>query len=327
VRLGALTLALVAFALPLAAEAQQAGKVWRIGVLSGYSPDLDKRNLAALRDGLRDLGYVEGTNVIIEQRHGYARNEKFPELAAELVRLKVDIFVVHGFPAAIRAAEQASRTIPVVFVANPDPIGSGFAGSLARPGGRVSGLSDSHSDLLAKRLQLLREALPSISRVAVLHTATAVSLSQLRDTQAAAPALRLTALAVSIRGGPDPTDIDRAFTTIRRERAEALNVLGAAAGIHTTRVAELAVKSRILTIGTTRSGPERGYLMSYGANFQELYRRAATYVDKILKGTKPADLPIEQPTKFEFVINMKTARLLSLTVPQSLVLRADHVID
>src|SRR5262245_16055074 len=313
---------------PRAAEAQQAAKVWRIGLLLGYSPDLDKPLLTAFRDGLRELGYLEGRNVIIEQRYaGGSRPERFVGLVEELARSKVDVFVVHGFPGAVRAAEQASTATPVVFVANPDPIGSGLVASLARPGGRITGVSDSHNDLAAKRLQLLKEAFPSISRVAVLYIATPLSLSQLKDNQAAASHLRLIVVPVEIRGGPSPTDIDGALTTVRRERADALNVLSGAAGVHPSRVADFALNHQMPTISTARVATEHGYLMSYGADHRALYHRAARYVDKILKGTSPAGLPIEQPTRFELVINLRTAKALGLALPPSLLLRADQVIE
>jgi len=311
-------------AAPLVGAAQTGGRVWRIGFLSPYSADFDKSWRAALRDGLRDLQYVEGKNTILEQRHADGRLELLPDLAAELVRSKVDVFVVHGSEPAVRAAERASGSLPIVFVANPDPVAAGLVAGLARPGGRVTGLSDNHGELAGKRIELLREAVPSVSRVAVLHSTLPQSLGMLRQTEAAAHALRLTVVPVENR---EPrSDVERIFTTIRNERAEALNVLPGAAGIHQSRVADLAIKHRIPTIGTARVGADSGFLMSYGADFPALYRRAATYVDKILKGAKPVDMPIEEPTKFELVINLKTAKALGLTIPPSLLGRADHVI-
>jgi putative tryptophan/tyrosine transport system substrate-binding protein len=313
---------------PLTTEGQDAAKVWRLGFLSPYSPDYDATWRAGFRNGLRDLGYVEGKNIVIEERHVRGRLERYPALAEELVRLQIDVFVVHGGePSQIDAARKASRTIPVVFVANPDPVGLGLVTSLARPGGQVTGLADQHGDLVGKRLELLKESVPSISRIAVLHNATDTSLRGLRDTQSAASLLGLTVVPVEIRSGPGPADIDRAFTTIRRERAEALNVLFGAAGVHPRHVADLAVKRRLPTLGTTRISAESGYLMSYGADFPDLYRRAATYIDKLLKGAKPGDLPVEQPTKFELVINLKTAKALGLSIPQSVLLRADEIIQ
>jgi len=312
-------------ALLAAAEAQEAAKVWRIGLLLGYSPDLDKPLLTAFRDGLRELGYLEGRNVIIEQRYaGGARPERFVGLVEELARSKVDVFVVHGFPQAVRAAEQASTATPVVFVANPDPIGSGLAASLARPGGRSTGVSDSHGELAAKRLSLLKEAFPSLSRVAVLHTASGTNLSQLKDTQAAASRLRLTVVPVETRGGPSPTDIDRALTTIRREGADALNVLSGAAGVHYSRVADFALSHQMPTITTGRAATEHGFLMSYGADHRALYHRAATYVDKILKGAKPADLPVDRQLELRRLLNGEVG---GLTIPQTLLFQATQVIE
>jgi len=311
-------------AAPLAAEAQEAGKTWRIGFLSPYSADFDKTWRAALWHGLRDLGYVEGKSIIIEQRHADGTIERLPQLAQELVRLKIDIFVAHGHP-AVSAARKASSTAPIVMCPAADPVGVGLVASLARPGGNITGVSDLHSGLVTKRLDLLKEVVPSASRVAVLlDPASPTQVDQFKSLQAAAPALRLTLLPVEIKG---PDDIDPGFAAIRRERVEAVNILGGAATIHLKRVAELAIKSRMATISTTRRAAEDGFLMAYGADFSDLYRRAATYVDKILKGAKPAELPIEQPTKFELVINLKTAKALRLTIPPSVLGRADHVIE
>ena len=308
---------------PLAADGQQAEKVWRIGFMSPYSAEYDKTRIAGLKQGLRDLGYVEGQNIVIEQRHADGDLARLPDLAWELIRLKVDVLVAHG-NTGIHAGK-ASSTIPIVLIANPDPVGLGLVASLARPGGNVTGLSDLHTELGAKRLELLKEMVPSLSRVAVLWNAGIASHPrQLQDAQAAASALRLGVVPVEIRR---PDDIDAAFTKIKKERLQAINVLGGAATIHVRRVADLAIKNGIPMITTTMRGTESGSLMSYGADFPDLYRRAATFVDKILKGAKPADLPVEQPTKFELVINMKTAQALGLTIPQTLLLRADHVIE
>ena len=310
------------------AGAQQAVKFWRIGFLSPYSADYDKHWRAALRYGLRDLGYVEGKNVVMLERHTQGRRELYPAFAEELARSRIDVFVVHGgVERAIRAAEQASSATPIVFIANPDPVGLGLVASLARPGGNITGLSDSHAELAPKRVELLKETVPSLSRIAVLHNKTSMSLRSLKDTQTAASALRLTVVPVEIREGPGPDDIDRVFTAIRRERAEALIVLFGAPNVHVGRVADLAIKHRLPTIGNSRVNTDNGFLMSYGADFPDLYRRAAVYVDKILKGAKPADLPVEQPTKFELVINVKVAKALGLTVPPSLLTLADELIE
>ena len=310
------------------ADGQRTDQLWRIGFMSPYTAEYDKSRLSGLKQGLRDLGYVEGQNIVIEQRYVDGRLERYLALAEELVRLKIDVFVLHGGNSTqIDAARKASRTIPIVFVANTDPVGLGLVTSLARPGGQLTGLADQHGDLVGKRLELLKEVIPSISRIAVLHTATDMNLRALRDTKAAASVLGLTVVPVEIRTGPGPADIDHAFTIIRKERAEALNVLFGATGVHPRHAADLAVKSQLPTIGTTRILTESGYLMSYGADAPDLYRRAATYIDKILRGAKPADLPVEQLTKFELVINLKTAKALGVTVPQALVARADEVIE
>src|SRR5262249_39128145 len=235
-----------------AGEAQQAVKVWRIGFLSPYSADFDKTRRAALEPRPPQLREGAGKELVIAEPQVTGPDDRFPELAAELVRMKIDIFVVHGPPQAVRAAEQASRAIPVVFVANPDPVGLGLVSSLARPDGRVTGLSDFHSGLVGKRLELLKEAAPSISRVAVLHNATPMSLNALKDAQAAASTLRLTVVPIEIRQGPEPKDIDHVFTSMKRERAEALNVLFGAPNVHVGRVADLAIKHRLPTIGNSR---------------------------------------------------------------------------
>src|SRR5436309_611868 len=237
----------VSITLAPVAEAQEAGKIWRIGFLSPYSTEYDKSWRAALQQGLWDLGYVEGKNIVIEQRHAEGRFERFPELAAELVRLKLDVFLAHGV-AAVDAARKASSTVPIVMAVVADPVGTGLVASLARPGGQVTGLSDLHSEINAKRLELLKEMVPSLSRVAVLlNPALPVHPPQWKDLQAAAPTLRLTVVLVEMKG---LEDVDRVFTAIRRERAEALNVLGGAASMQTRRVADLAVKTRIPTIST-----------------------------------------------------------------------------
>ncbi len=318
-------LALGVLVAPVAAKAQQTGKIWRICFLSPYSTEYDKSWRAAFQQGLRDLGYVPGKNVVIDQRHADGRLERLPELARGLVALKPDVCVVHGFPQAIRAVSEASSTIPIVMVANPDPVGGGFAASLARPGGNVTGVSDAHSDLVGKRLALLKEVVPSAARIGVLiNPENPAQQSQFKAMRTDASPLRLTVFPVEVRG---PDDFTRAFTTIERERLDALTVLGGAAGIHGKELAALALKNRTPTIVTVKEAAAAGFLMSYGANFLDLYSRAATYVDKILKGAKPSDLPIEQPTKFDLAINLKTAKALGITIPRSLLLRADQVIE
>src|SRR5262249_18038277 len=270
VRIGlAVVLVLGLILAPIAAEAQEAGKLWSIGFLSPYSADYDKSWRAALLNGLRDLGYVEGKNVVMVERHTEGRPELYSEFALELARSRVDVFVVHGGDQrAFRAAEQASSATPIVFIANPDPVGLGLVASLARPGGNITGLSDSHIELNPKRVELLKEIVPSLSRIAVLHNKTSLHLRGLKDTQTAASALRLTVVPVEIREGPGPDDIDGVVATIRRVRAEALNVLFGAANIHLRRLADLAVKNMIPTIGSAGwISAEAGFLMSYGADF------------------------------------------------------------
>jgi putative ABC transport system substrate-binding protein len=315
-------------AAPRAAEAQPAGKVVRIGYLSLQREEGDTSWVAAFRQGLRELGYVEGRNVAIEQRHAAGRSERLPELASELVSRKVDVLVVYGLWALIEAGWKAPGALPIVFTVDPDPVGRGLVASLARPGGNITGLSDTHADLVPKRLELLKEAVPSAVRVGVLfNPASPLGPPQLKTAQAAAPALGMTVLPVEVKGR-GRHDIDRAFETIEKERFTGILVIGdPTIGIHRSRIAELALKSRLPAVSTLRESAQAGLLMSYGTDFHHLWRRAATYVDKILKGTKPGDLPVEQPTKFELVINLKTAKVLGVAIPRSLLLRADQVIE
>jgi putative ABC transport system substrate-binding protein len=268
---------------------------------------------------------LEGKNIVIEYRYTEGQFERLPELAAELVRLKVDLLVVTGAPAA-HAAKKTTSTIPIVMTNAADPVGTGLVASLAHPGGNVTGLSDFTAGVVAKRLELLKEVVPKVSHVAVLlNPANPTNPLQLKLTQTAAPRLGVTLLSLEAKG---PEDIDRAFTAMRKERAGALLVMGdPMLGTHRRRIVELAAKSRLPAIYASRPQVDAGGLISYGTNFADLYRRAATYVDKILKGTKPADLPVEQPMRFELVINLKTAKTLGLPIPPSVLLRADHVIQ
>ena len=313
-----LTLALVDLA-----EAQQPKKVPRIGFLAS-SAESSKSRLAAFQQGLRELGYLEGKNIVIEPRYAAEQFEKLPELAAELVRLKVDVLVVVGAPPA-HAAKTATDAIPIVMGNAADPVGTGLVASLARPGGNITGLSDFNLGVVTKRLELLKEVVPSVSRVAVfLNPANPTNPLQLKEIQGVAPALGVTLLPLEVKGADD---IDRAFIAIRKERPGAIFVIG---GTPSTpdqrRIPELAVKSRLPAIYTSGQSVDAGGLMSYGTNFEDLYRRAATYVDKILKGAKPADLPVEQPMKFEFIINLKAAKQIGLTIPPNVLVRADRVI-
>ena len=311
---------------PLAADAQQTGKVYRIGLL-GASPPTNPgwRLWEGLVQRLRELGYVEGQNIVIEGRYSEGRDERFPDLAADLVRLKVDV-IVAGATQPVHAAQRATTTIPIVMTNHSDPVGSGLVASLARPGGNITGLTSITQELTAKRLELLKEAVPGVVRVAVLWNPTnQTHPGMLSDTEAAARALGVKLEIVEAR---NPDQFDSVFSAMSKARAEALLVLSDVTfWFHRTRIAELAAKSRLPATFGQREHVEAGGLMSYGPDLRDNYRRAATYVDKILKGAKPADLPVEQPTRFELLINLKTARALGLTIPQSILIRADQVIQ
>jgi putative ABC transport system substrate-binding protein len=315
-------IALLIFALVHLAEAQQPKKVSRIGYLGGASPVSDR--MEAFRQGLRELGYVEGKNIVIEYRSAEGKPDSLPALAAELVRLKVDIIVSSG-ATPTRAAKEATATIPIVMSQDPDPVGNGFVASLARPGGNITGLSSLTAELSGKRLELLKEILPKLSRVAVFETSTNTgNAQQLRETELAAGALGVKLQHLDVLG---PKDIETAFRAASKGRADAVLVLtSAVTNSHQTEIAKLAVKSRLPAIYARAEAVEAGGLVSYGVSIADLDRRAATYVDKILKGGKPADLPVEQPTKFELVINLKTAKQIGLTIPPNVLVRADRVI-
>jgi putative ABC transport system substrate-binding protein len=321
------TLAGGLLAAPLAAEAQPREKVPRVGYLSPGSPSepFRRRRFEALRQGLHELGYVEGQNIGIESRWAEGKYDRYPALAADLVRLKVHVIVAVGGPAT-QAVQQATRTIPIVMSVVIDPVGSGLVPSLAHPGGNVTGLSMMAPDLVGKQLELLKEVVPKVSRVALLRNPTNPgSASQLREAEAAARALGVQLQTLEARG---PQEIDSAFAAMTREQAGALVVLTDSIFTNQARqIAELAAKRRLPAMYGLREHGEAGGLMVYGPHPLDLERRAATFVDKILKGAKPADLPIEQPSKFELVINLKTAKALGLTIPQSLLLRADDVIQ
>jgi putative ABC transport system substrate-binding protein len=309
---------------PLGVAAQPAERVWRIGYLS--EGGTEARFMAAFRQGLRDLGYVEGRNVVIEERYAEQRSATLPGLAAELVRLKVDVAVVRGSPAVV-AFQKAHDTIPIVMTVHADPVGTGLVGSLAHPGGRITGLTDGHADLAPKRLELLKETVPSISRVAALHNrSTPHARRQLEHIRANAPALGLTILPIEVHG---PRDIDDAFSRARRERADAVFIIPDPSWSlgQEQRLADLALKHRLPAIGTLKKFAETGMLIAYGTDFAQLFQRAATYVDKILKGARPGDLPIEHPTKFDLIINLRTAKALGLTIPPTLLVRADDVLQ
>ncbi len=309
---------------PLAAEAQRAGKVYRVGFLWD-SPEVWPHALEGFRQGLRDLGWVEGRNIVVEYRWAEGRFDRLPGLAEELVRLKVDIIVA---PASIyaEAAKRATSTIPIVFASHADPIGTGHVDSLARPGGNITGLTVMMSETAAKSLELLKEAVPGLSRVAVVWDPATPSHRPALDAVAArGRALGLQVQPLAVRGA---TEFDGAFSTIVRERASGVLVLSTPLFIgRARRLAELAMNQKLPTMFGPREHVEAGGLLSYSPDRADLYRRAAIYVDKILKGAKPADLPVQQATKFELVINMKTAKAIGLTIPPSFLLRADQVIQ
>jgi putative ABC transport system substrate-binding protein len=321
------TVSVSLLAAPPVAEAQQAAKVPRIGWLA-VNLAAAPINLEPFRQGLRDLGYVEGRNLVIETRDAKGRLERLPALAAELVALKVDVIVVPGTPQAL-AAKKATRTIPIVFVGATDPVTDGLVASLARPGGNATGSSNFAPELVGKRLELLTQAVPGISRVAVLWQPGAVperaEKDMLKEAEVAARALGVRPQFVEARG---PADVDRTFSDMTGARAGALTLLPSAMFVsERRRLVDLAAKNRLPAVYGSREFVDAGGLMSYGPNVADLNRRAATYVDKILKGAKPADLPVERPTKFEVVINLKTAKALGLKIPQSVLSRADHVIE
>jgi putative ABC transport system substrate-binding protein len=321
------TLALGVLA-PLAAEAQQAGKVYRIGYFQTVSRAQNEHMLNALEEGLRERGYVPGRNLIIEYRFADGKPERLPELAAELVRLKVDVIVTAQNVATV-AAKQATTTIPIVTALAGDPVGAGLAASLARPGGNVTGLTlDVTPEIAGKRLQLMKEFVPRVSRVAVLWNPDfrgfqpEPSFQVLED---AARQLRMTLRMVEVR---EAGDFKRAFDSMISERTDGLYVIAdPLIFTHRRQIADLAVKNRLPAIFGVSELVEAGGLMSYGVDLRDLYRRAATYIDKILKGAKAGDLPIEQPTKFELVLNLKTAKALGLTIPLPVLRRADRVIE
>jgi putative ABC transport system substrate-binding protein len=310
---------------PLAAEAQQATKVAQIGYLSGPSLSANAARIEAFRQGLRELNYVEGENIIIEWRSTDGKLDRLPALATELVRLKVAVIVTSG-GAPTRRAKESTSTIPIVMTNDPDPVGDGFVASLARPGGNITGLSSFAPELSGKRLEILREVVPKLSRVAVLGSSTATGYAQtLKEIEPAAKAFKMQLQVLDVLHAKD---IETAFQAASKGRAQGVLTLNSAIlGSQRAQIAELAVKKRLPGMYHQSDFVEAGGLMSYGVNIPDLNRRAASYVDKILKGTRPGDLPIEQPTKFELVINLKSAKALGLTIPPSLLARADQVIE
>lgn len=320
-----LLLLAAAVAAPAAAMAQQVGKRPRIGFLGNSTASLEANLLNPFRDGLREFGYVEGQNVSIEYRWAEGSYGRLPALIAELIAAKVDVIVTAGTPAAL-AVRKATTTIPLVMVAVGDPVGSGLVASLARPGGNATGLTSITPELEGKRLELIREAFPGVTRLGVLwNPNNAYQIHDEQEVQAAARSLRLPILSLAVRTADD---IDPAFATIRAEKADAILVLADRLFLHNrTRIDDLVVQSGLPTMSAYRELAETGGVMSFGPSYALMHRQAARFVDKILKGANPADLPIEQPAKFELILNLKSAKALGITIPHAILLRADEVIE
>jgi putative ABC transport system substrate-binding protein len=320
-KIAGLALGAVLLALSLPAEAQPPVKVYKLGFLGS---EYLSANIEALRQGLRDLGYVEGQNLIVEFRYAEGKIERLPELADELV-LKVDVIVVTGSTPAALAAKNASKKTPIVFLGTANPVTTGLVDSLARPGGNLTGLTNIHSELSGKRLELLKETIPKLSRVAVLWDprGTGSALSW-KETQLAARELGLKVHSMEVRSA---NDFENAFKEAAKARSGALSITATPLlGANRKRIADLAINARLPSLFVSNEGVDVGGLMAYGPNAIELYRRGAVYVDKILKGTKPADIPVEQPMKFDFAINLKTAKQIGLTIPPNVLARANRVI-
>jgi ABC-type uncharacterized transport system substrate-binding protein len=327
-RLSLITIAVVLLALAVMAEAQQPGKVPRIGYLSLQERSLDYNRSEAIGLALRERGYIEGQNIATEYRYAQGKIDRLPELAVELVRLKVDLIVVSGGDLVIRAAKNATKTIPIVMVgqASSDPVETGFVDSLARPGGNVTGLTLLTRELGGKRLELLKEAVPKVAHLAVLYDpANPFIVPEVKEVlPVAARVLGLTLQPWEVRSADD---FERIFAALNKQRSDGLYVPASPLmRPNEKRIADFALKSRLPSMHQRASAVDAGGLMSYGADEAESYRRVAYFVDRIVKGAKPADLPVEQPTKFELVINLKTAQQIGLTIPQSLLYRADKVI-
>jgi putative ABC transport system substrate-binding protein len=329
-RLGVLSVIVTLFlslAAPHGAHAQAPGKVWRIGYLSLLSEDLAQHRAwsEAFREGLRELGYVPGVNAVLEERYASGRVQRLPALVAELLAANVDVIVAAPSGAALTAM-QTTSTVPIVFMGEPDPVGTKLVASLARPGGNVTGLADAHSDLVPKRLELLKQILPSATRVGFMwNGANRSTAPQLKSVQDAGAALGLTVVPIEVA---DRGTIERAFAAIGGQRLGSLVLAGdPTLGIHRNRIAELALTHKIPTSGTHRGWTDAGMLMSYGTDFMDLFRRGAGVVDRILKGAKPETLPVEQPTKFELILNLRTAKALGVTVPPAVLGRADRIIE
>ena len=317
--------ALVLLAAPPRADAQAPARVHRIGFLGNTTPVLEANLVGPFREGLRDLGYVEGQNIQIEYRWAEGKYDRFPALIAELIALKVEVIVTAGTPATL-AVKKATTSVPLVMIAVGDPVGTGIIASLSRPGGNITGLTSISPELDGKRLELLREVIPDLSHIAVLwNAASPLQVVGERQTQAAAQVLRMKVLSLGVR---TQAEIEDALATIVRERPGALLVLADRLFLqHRARIMDFATKHRLPGVHAYRELVEAGGLMSFGPSYAGMHRRAAYFVDRILKGTKPADLPVERPATFELVINLKTAKALGMTIPQSIVLRATEVIQ
>jgi putative tryptophan/tyrosine transport system substrate-binding protein len=315
---------LIVFGMPTA-SAQPVTKRVRIAYLSGYSAEVDKPLIAGLRRGLSEHGYVEGRNLVIDARYAAGDGDKFSVLAQELVALKPDLFVVLGPQAAV-AAKNAAPTLPIVFANVQDPVATGLVTSLARPGGNMTGMSDFHAASVTKRLELIKEAIPGVARVGVMWNPTnASNVEQLKDLEAAAPRLGMSIIGLPVQRREE---LEPALQRIKGQPAVALLLLGDIVLTTNMRlIAQSALEGRLPAVYTTNAWTDVGGFMAYGANFPDLYRRSAAFVDKIIKGAKPGDLPIEQPTKFDLVINLRTANAIGVAVPRSLLLRADQVIQ
>jgi putative tryptophan/tyrosine transport system substrate-binding protein len=310
---------------PLAARAQDSGKHPRIGFLGNSTPALEAKLVESFREGLRDLGYVEGRNVSIEYRWAEGNYERLPALVAEFIASKVDVIVTAGTPAAL-AVKRASSSVPLVMVAVGDPIGTGLVAGLARPGGNATGLTSIAPELEGKRLELIKEVVPAVSRLAVFwNPANAYQVDDEQQVQTAAAALHVPVLSLPVRTAEE---LDKAFAKILAERADAVLVLADRVFLHNRqRIADFVVEHRLPAMNAYRELVEAGALMSFGPSYAVMHRQAATYVDKILKGAKPADLPVQQPAKFEFVVNLKSAAAIGITIPHTVLLRADEVIE
>ena len=310
---------------PLAARAQQAGKIPRVGFMGNSTAALEANLIGPFRDGLREHGYQEGRNIVIEYRWAEGKYERFPALIAELLAAKVDVIVTAGTPASL-AVKKATSSIPLVMIAVGEPVATGLVASLARPGGNITGVTSIAPEIEGKRLELLRDVVPAISHIAVLwNAASPVQVIQERETQAAARVLGMKMLSLGVR---TPEEIEDAFAVIVREKPAALFVLADRLFLHhRQRIMDFAVQQRLPGVHAYRELVEAGGLMSYGPSYAGMHKRAAYFVDRILKGTNPGDLPVERPTTFELVVNLKAAKALGLTIPPSVILRADEVIE